>query len=292
MLSVVIPAFNEDAVIRSTVEQVRGALETAGYVDPEIIVVDDGSTDQTADFAADTGATVISHPSNVGYGRSLKTGINKAKHDTIVIVDADDTYPIDEVGLLLETYEKGFDLVIGARSGKEFDGSVWQKYPLRLLLKLLVQMACGRRVPDVNSGFRIFGKSTITEYFPHLCDTFSFTTSMTLAYIMTGRFVKHIPISYHARNGVSKVRFFSDSIRTLQYLIQVVTYYNPLKMFSFVSILCFFSCFVSAVFWVFDPDFLEMYIFSLAMLMLGIAVFAMGLLAVLLKQIMDGDGYR
>src|SRR5437879_87636 len=111
MISIVIPAFNEQDVIAETIESSRQSLKEGGLGAAEIIVVDDGSTDQTAERARTAGATVLSHPHNLGYGRALKEGITKARHDTIVITDADGTYPLGQIPELIETYEKGFDLV-------------------------------------------------------------------------------------------------------------------------------------------------------------------------------------
>ncbi len=151
------------------------------------------------------------------------------------------TYPFTEVPKLLEEYHKGFDMVVGARTGEHYRESNL-KSPLRKILKFLVEFTAGRKVPDVNSGLRVFSKTTIIAYLNHLCDTFSFTTSMTLAYMMTGKFVKYIPIPYDKREGKSKVRLFRDSLRTLQYILQAINYYNPIKIFlSFAALCIFFS---------------------------------------------------
>lgn len=230
MISIVIPAFNEEKVIAETVMHCKRIITSLGIDAAEVIVVDDCSKDKTAELAGQAGAVVVRHPHNAGYGRSLKDGIRKAKNDTIVIVDADGTYPIDMIPELLSEYEKGFDMVVGARQGKNYDESFTKKI-LRIILKRLVEYTSGKRIADINSGLRIFSKATIVQYFDTLCDTFSFTTSVTLAYMMTGRFVSYRPIPYHKRVGKTKVRLFRDTLRTLQYILEAILFYNPLKIF-------------------------------------------------------------
>jgi glycosyltransferase involved in cell wall biosynthesis len=124
MISVVIPAFNEQDSIASTVESVRTTLDGAALGPYEVVVVDDGSSDATARLAADAGARVVTHPHNVGYGKSLKDGILAARFDTIVITDADGTYPIAAIPALVAEYRRGHDMVVGARMGAHYHESV------------------------------------------------------------------------------------------------------------------------------------------------------------------------
>ena len=230
MISVVIPALNEGGAIRRTIEEVRAALSATPH---EIIVVEDGGNDNTGEQAAAAGATVIRHPHNLGYGASLKTGIRAAQHDTIVITDADGTYPNGDMPKLLAEYRRGFNMVVGARSGDHYRESV-VKAPLRVLLKWLVEFTTGRRIPDVNSGLRVFSRAEALPLLDNLSNTFSFTTSITLAYMMTAKFVGYVSISYHSRVGRTKVRLFRDSLRTLQFIVQAILQYNPLKLFILV----------------------------------------------------------
>lgn len=285
MISVVIPALNERDAIGSTVVGISSVLKSAGLAPFEIIVVDDGSSDGTALIATQAGACVIRHPHNVGYGRSLKDGIEKAKFDTIVICDADGTYPASAIPDLVKLYNDGFDMVVGQRQGPHYRQSVL-KMPLRALLRFLVEWTAGRRIPDVNSGMRVFSREAVRQYFPHLCDTFSFTTSMTLAYMMTKRFVTYRQIDYFERSGRSKVRLFKDSLRTLQYVIEAIVYYNPLKIFLLFSLICLITAalmmLASFYFSIVTGVMLAVGIAMSAILMLGI-----GMLAVLLKQIMN-----
>jgi polyisoprenyl-phosphate glycosyltransferase len=288
-ISIVIPAYNEQGSIELTIRDTRAALDGLNGpwlgAESEIVIINDGSRDDTGPVAERGGAVVITHPHNLGYGAAIKTGILAAQHDTIVIMDADGTYPIGNLQELLDGYRKGFDMVIGARQGKHYRES-FSKSLLRLILTFLVEFTTGRDVPDVNSGFRVFSKATVTPYFHNLCDTFSFTTSLTLAYMMTRRFVSYVPVPYGVREGTSKVRLLRDSLRTLEYIVLAATYYDPLKLFALLSVICIVLSFggfgISFLFGIKGG-----YILGLGGLLVALMIFSTGLLASLLKQIMD-----
>jgi polyisoprenyl-phosphate glycosyltransferase len=286
MISVIIPAYDEESAIGDTVRNVLSILSNSSYQPIEVIVVDDGSTDNTLSEAEMAGARVIRHPHNIGYGRSLKDGIKAAKYDTIVINDADGTYPIETIPNLICEYQKGFDMVVGSRQGKHYDESFIKKC-LRFVLQAIVEFTSGRKIPDINSGLRVFSKESILPYFSRLCDTFSFTTSLTLAYMMTGKFVFYIPITYHERIGKTKVRLLHDALRTMQFIVEAIIYYNPLKIFMlFSGTLILFSIFGVLVTVCFKI--LAGYILGIGSFLLAILMFGIGLLSVLLKQIMHG----
>ncbi len=285
MVSIIIPAYNEQDAIAETVKGIRDVLEKAGYKDFEIVVVDDGSIDETASRAEEAGARVVRKLQNIGYGHSLKTGINAAVFDTIVICDADGTYPLDQIPALLGTFEKGYHMVVGARAGAHYRESAI-KMPLRIILKWLVEFTAGRKIPDINSGLRVFSKKDAMPFFRHLSDSFSFTTSITLAYMLKNMFVEYIPIPYYKRIGKTKVRLFRDSMRMLQYIVLAILYYNPLKIFLVISmaaaligVACLVTNFVlptNGALWA-----------GVGAGLVTLVTFAMGLLADLLKQIMD-----
>lgn len=230
MISVVIPAFNEEGAIAATVTHVREVLSAQEGCSFEVVVVDDGSSDRTAELAEAAGARLVRKVHNVGYGHSLKLGISAAQYDTIVITDADGTYPIDRIPELLEMYAKGYDMVVAERTGDHYRESAL-KQPLRAVLRALVEFTAGRRIPDPNSGLRVFSRRTVMPFFSHLSNTFSFTTSVTLAYMLCQKYVTYVPIPYFERVGKTKVRLFRDSLRTMQYIVQAILYYNPLKLF-------------------------------------------------------------
>ena len=286
MISIVIPAYNEQDQITSTIQSVGAVLRSAGLEPFEIVVVDDGSGDATGPQVEQAGARLVTHLHNLGYGQSLKDGIIACTYDMVVITDADGTYPLSEIPALVAQYRRGFDMVVGARTGEHYRES-FIKAPMRKVLKWLVEFTAGRSIPDINSGLRVFSRKTIMPYFNHLCGTFSFTTSATLAYMMTGRTVMYIDIPYHERVGTSKVRLLRDSLRTLQYIVEAITYYNPLKIFIACSALCValgLACLPFAIIF----QIATLFVFSAGCMLIAILIFALGLLAVLLKQIMDG----
>jgi len=285
MISVVIPAYNEQDAIGRTIAEMQTLLATGNFGGGEVVVVDDGSTDGTVNAAQNSGARVVRHPHNLGYGRALKSGIEAATHDTIAIVDADGTYPVADIPRLVETFNTGFDMVVGARSGASLRESAL-KSVLRRILTFLVQFTVGRKVPDVNSGLRVFSRRTVLPYFSHLCDTFSFTTSLTLAYMMTGRFVGYVPISYVERVGHTKVRLFRDALRTLQYIVQGIAYYNPIKIFLMLALAAIALAIIAAILIVPAGSPATAILIVVFGILTAILLFGLGLLADVLRQIM------
>ena len=189
-ISIVIPAYNEQGAVELTIRDARAALD--GLNGPWLVLgIRKSSSSMMARVTRparwQNAAVPLSSPIRTTWIRCRHQDRNSAaQHDTIVIMDADGTYPIGNLQELLDGYRKGFDMVIGARQGKHYRES-FSKSLLRLILTFLVEFTTGRDVPDVNSGFRVFSKATVTPYFHNLCDTFSFTTSLTLAYMMTAR---------------------------------------------------------------------------------------------------------
>ncbi|MGO6853056.1 glycosyltransferase family 2 protein [Rhizobium beringeri] len=284
MISVVIPALNEEDSIGETVHAVKAVLTSADIVPFEVVVVDDGSADKTGEIARAAGAKVIRHPHRAGYGRSLKDGIRAAAYETIAITDADGTYPVGDIPSLYARHREGFDMTVGARGGKHYRESLL-KMPLRWVLKKLVEFTADRKVPDINSGLRIFHRSTVLSYFDHLCDTFSFTTSLTLAYMMTGRFVDYVPINYHKRVGKTKVKLLKDALKTFQYILEAAIYFNPLRIFLLLSGVVASSGLVSLLAALIIH--LNVFFFiGVGAIISSIIVLSIGFLAVLLRQIM------
>ena len=285
MISVVIPALNERNAIVETISRVNTVLAGAQLAPYEILDNDDGSSDGTGQLAEQAGAKVLRHPHNIGYGRSLKDGITVAAYDTIVISDADGSYPIEAMPTLIARFNQGFDMVVGARTGPHYRESML-KSPLRAVLKMIVEFTANRNIPDINSGLRVFRRQVAVGFFDHVSDLFSFTTSLTLAYMMNAKFVDYIDIDYSERVGRSKVRLFRDSLRTLQYVLEACTYYNPLKIFVLLAMMCFALAIASLV----GAVILQVvsgFILGVGAILLSMLILAMGLLAVLLKQIMN-----
>jgi glycosyltransferase involved in cell wall biosynthesis len=202
----------------------------------ELLVINDGSKDDTGAIAEATGVRVIHHPTNGGYGRALKTGMRFAQYDWCAICDADGSYPIERLPDLI-ALTPAFDMVVGARTGKHYWGSSSKRVG-RLILLRLVQFVVGRYIPDVNSGFRVFNKALALQHAHRISSGFSFTTTLTLAFLLDERFVKYVDVEYLQREGKSKVRIRRDSLRMLQILAQGILYYNPLKLFLLLCMLC------------------------------------------------------
>ena len=233
--SVIIPALNEEPAIGLVLDRTHEVLTAHGRP-YEIIVVDDGSTDGTGQVASQRpGVRIIRHPANAGYGASLRDGVMAAQYNWIVITDADGTYPIEELPDLLR-WAHEYDMVVGARTGAEYRGSLL-KYPARIAFGALCSFVTGMAIPDVNSGLRIMRRDLVVAFADTLSRGMSFTTTITLAMLSNGYFVKYVPISYHKRIGRSKVRYLRDTLRMAQIIVQAITYYNPLKLFLVLAML-------------------------------------------------------
>lgn len=228
-LSYIIPAYNEENAIVETIQRLRKVLDGMD-VASEIIVVNDGSRDATRDKAESCeGVRVFNHPVNTGYGSAIKTGIIAARFDWIGIIDADGTYDIEQLPLLVEKMRQGFDMAVAARQNVLALDRPLKRLSRRLLIKFL-NLLISARIEDPNSGFRLFTKDIARTFFPFLCNTFSFTTSITIFALGEGYFVSYVPMEYGARTGKSKVRF-RDTLRMAQLILQGITFFNPVKFY-------------------------------------------------------------
>jgi glycosyltransferase involved in cell wall biosynthesis len=233
-VSVVIPAYDEEAGVGAHVKAIRRVLSVAG-ISHEIVVVDDGSSDRTAEEAAAAHARVLRHPENRGYGASIKTGVAAAAYDCIVIIDADGTYPADAIPDLVAGLDTA-DMVVGARRGQRVH-IPWIRRPAKWVLGLLANYIAGRRITDLNSGLRAFRRQCVLPYFPLLSNRFSFTTTTTLALMADSYHVVYHTIEYYPRIGRSKIR----PHHFMEFLILVVRMamlFQPLKVFTPLGIGC------------------------------------------------------
>jgi glycosyltransferase involved in cell wall biosynthesis len=226
-VSVVIPAYDEENAIGREVETIHRVL-TTHRIEHEILVVDDGSSDRTAELAAAAGARVLQHVGNRGYGASLKDGINAARHEIIAITDADGTYPAERLPELLAELRTA-DMVVGARTGSNVRIPLVRR-PAKFTLNVLANLIAGRKIPDLNSGFRVFRRDTARQYLAILSNQFSFTTTITLAFLADEYRVSYVPIDYHTRIGRSKIRprhFMEFMILVLR----MAMLFQPLRVF-------------------------------------------------------------
>ena len=232
-VTIVVPAYNEEGGIEGVVRRLAD-LEL-GLNEVEILVVDDGSTDGTGDLlqklAAEIEALeVIVKPRNEGYGAALLTGFSAAKHEIVVITDADGTYPEDRISELVEIVEGGADMAIGARTGADVHIPLVRR-PAKAFLRKLASYLAEFPIPDLNSGLRAFKKPFVLTYRGILPKGFSFTTTITLAALTNGHKIEYLPIDYAARKGRSKIRPIRDTLGFMALIVKTVMYFNPLRVF-------------------------------------------------------------
>ena len=233
-ISIVIPAYNEEAAVASQIASVQDAMRSEGLI-YEIIVVDDGSGDATAQKALEAGARVLRKPQNQGYGAAIKTGIIAAAYEIIVIIDADGTYPPDQISAIVAKLETA-DMVVGARTGSDVH-IPWVRRPAKWILGLLANRVSGQSIPDLNSGLRAFRRECVKQYFSILSNKFSFTTTVTLALLADDYRVVYHPINYYRRVGKSKItprNFLDFTILVLR----TAMLFQPLKVFVPLAFSC------------------------------------------------------
>jgi len=226
-VSVVIPAYNEAGMVGQQIEKVREVMDHTNCP-YELIVVDDGSTDATADVVRQHDVVLISKKYNRGYGAALKTGIAAARYDWILIIDADGTYPSESIPSLLQALPE-YDMVVAARTGKSVHIPLIRR-PMKWVLGRLANYLAGQPIPDLNSGLRVFRKS-LAEQFQHLLPAgFSFTSTITMSMLLNDYRVLYVPIDYHKRVGLSKVRAL-HVYDFLLVILRTAIYFNPLRFF-------------------------------------------------------------
>ncbi len=231
-VTIVVPAYDEETGIEGVVRRLL-ALELGREV--ELLVVNDGSKDGTGAALERLGRehpqlTVLQHPVNRGYGAALKTGFRAARHPTVVITDADGTYPEQFITQLLDRVDAGADMAVGARNGDEVH-IPWQRRPAKAVLRWIASYLAGTKIPDLNSGLRAMRRDLVLRYESILPEGFSFTTTITLASLTNHHRVDYVSIDYAERSGSSKIRPIRDTLGFLALIIRTVVYFNPLKVF-------------------------------------------------------------
>ncbi len=235
-LTVVIPAYNEEHGLTKVLPELSENLKN-GW---EVIVVDDGSTDKTAEIVKRYNKIrLVKHPYNKGYGAALKTGIRAAKNEAILLMDSDGQHSIKDFHRIIKKFREGdYDLVIGARSSEAYQ--VKTRVPGKFLLTKTAEYLMGTKIKDLNSGLRIFKKSKVVPFFNILPNSFSFSTTSTLAFLKEAFNVVYIDIETEKREGrKSSVKFARDGSRTLLLITRVIMLFNPLKIFFPISVLTF-----------------------------------------------------
>lgn len=232
-VSIVLPARNEESVIARVVSAIR-----YGHPDAEILVVDDGSTDTTGERAMDAGARVLRHPYSMGNGAAVKSGARAARGNILVFMDADGQHDPAEIPNLLARLEEGFDMVVGARSGRG-QASAGRAVANRIYNRLATWLT-GHPILDLTSGFRAVRAARFREFLYLLPNGFSYPTTITMAFFRAGYPVAYQPITAGPRQGRgSHIRPLRDGLRFLTIIFKVATLYSPLKVFAPISALGF-----------------------------------------------------
>ena len=238
-VTVVVPIFNEVGSIDRSLAEIESACSDGG-LDYQIVCVEDGSDDGTRECLQslrNPRVKVLFHERNRGYGASLKTGIQAADSEIIVIVDADGTYPFKRIPDLVAGIE-GYDMVVGSREGRSVHVPLLRR-PAKWFLRKLANYLTLTTIPDLNSGLRAMKKSVIDRFINILPDGFSFTTTITVAMLCSNYRVRYVPINYYKRVGKSKIRPIRDTLAFVQLVIKTVMYFNPMRVMLPLSLLFF-----------------------------------------------------
>lgn len=232
-VTILLPAYNEQEAIGRVIDDVRAAMSRTAYR-YEILVVDDCSTDGTAEVARERGVRVLRHPVNRGSGAARRTGILEARGEIIVMLDADGSYDAHSIPLLLEYFPE-FDQVNGARTSEQGTYRVL-RIVAKALIRWLAMFLSGVSIPDLNTGLKAFKRSIMLEYLWVLPDGFSCVTSMTLAFLTNGYRVHYIPTPYYPRIGKSKFHPLADTASYLSTVVRLCTYFRPLRVYGPLSV--------------------------------------------------------
>ena len=273
-ITILLPAFNEEQSIGSTVTTIKQL-----YPDYEVLVIDDGSTDNTAEVAMSAGANVWPHPYNIGNGASIKTGLRCARGDWVVMMDADGQHDPSDISRLVDNKDT-FDMVIGARKNK-FKSAIHRNcanYVYNKFASYITKF----RVEDLTSGLRLVRKDVAIKYLYLLPNRFSYPTTLTMAYLRSGLSIKYIPIQINKRTGKSKIKIVRDGARFLLTITKVATLYSPFRIFLPISLFFFiignsYYCFTYFTY----NRFTNM---SALLLSTSIIVFMMGLISEQISQ--------
>lgn len=230
-LTVVIPAYNEADAVDRVINKIRALRPEA-----EILVVDDGSRDNTAEVARAAGARVIRHPYNKGNGAAVKTGLRNATGDVVLLLDADGQHPPEDIERVLAPIGE-YDLVVGARTRES--ETHWVRDIGNALFNGLASYLAGRKIPDLTSGFRAMKRDLIMEFIHLLPNLYSYPTTSTLAFLKAGYNVTFVPIRARRGTGRSNTKILRDGVRAIVIILRMITLFAPMKIFLPLSTLLF-----------------------------------------------------
>jgi len=227
-ISVIIPAKNEAGALPAVLDGLAAALGPRVGDSYEIVVVDDGSTDGTSEAAAKAGARVVRHPYSMGNGAAVKAGMRAARGDVFVLMDADGQHAPADVPMLLDALV-GYALVVGARTKGTGTGA--HRGLANRIYNGLASYVVNRKVEDLTSGFRAVSAEHARRFIYLLPNTFSYPTTITLAFFRAGLPVRYVPIEARARVGKSHIRIVQDGVRFLLIILRIATIFSPMKVF-------------------------------------------------------------
>lgn len=239
-ISIVIPVYNEDKSIKETISSIKKELNKFKSDNFDIIVVNDGSTDNTSKILSSIkGISIIENPANRGYGFSLKRAIRHSDADYILIIDGDGTYPASSITELINKSRYN-DMVVAARTGRYVNIPFFRK-PAKWFLKHFAQYLTKTKIPDLNSGFRIFKKDIAVKYINLFPDGFSFTTTLTMICLTNGYQIEYVPINYYERKGKSAIKPIKDFVSFVNLIFRLIIFFKPLNVFIPVSVVLFIA---------------------------------------------------
>ncbi len=276
-ISIIIPVHNEVDSIKQVVDEIKDVL---GEWPHEILVVDDASDDGGCDGLS--GVKVIGHSRRRGYGASIKTGLRQASGELIAIIDGDGSYPVRELPRLCDAMRET-DMVVGARP-KKGRGVPLVRRPAKFFLGLLANYLSGERIPDINSGLRVFRRADVGRFLSILPSGFSFTLTVTLSYLCSGMRVNFIPIAYYSRRGKSKIRPLYDTANFILLLARTAMLFNPLRVFLPVSLLLLLAGIVEVFYYYYVLQVLNISTSALILIISSLLTVMLGLLADLIVR--------
>ena len=238
-VTILLPAYNEAGVIGETIRAIR-----ALHPDFEILVVDDGSTDNTMREAMEAGANVWPHPYNMGNGAAIKSGLRCARGEWVLMMDADGQHKPEDIARLLEHKDR-YDMVVGART-RQSETSAHRDLA-NWVYNRFASYVTRFKVEDLTSGFRLVRLSVARQFIYLLPNTFSYPSTLTLGYLRSGRTVKYIPIQTRARVGKSKIKLLKDGARFFLIITKIASLFSPFRVFLpismgfFVTGLCYYA---------------------------------------------------
>ena len=236
-ISIVIPIFNEEMALLETINQIKKVMSQSN-IEYEVIAVNDGSTDKSEKILKNIKRIkTIRHKKNKGYGASLKTGIKNSRYDKILIIDADGTYPVNSIPKMLQ-YASSYDQVIGARGfiDKGKNAIPPERKHAKKFLNKFASYLVGCKIPDLNSGLRVFRKDIVIKYWELFPDKFSFSSTLTMTFLSHGFDTKFFPIDYYKRIGKSSIKP-TDFFNFIKLIIKLSLFFKPIKIFTPLSAL-------------------------------------------------------